>query len=52
MSLRMNTYEADVKVGSGQTKVSIESDNWSHAKELLERQYGRGYVMNVRQVSR
>ena len=45
----MNTYQATIKVGSGLTKVTVQADNLSHARVLLERQYGSSNVMNVHQ---
>ncbi len=49
--MAMNTYEATIKLGSsGLQKVTIQANNWNHAKLLLEAQYGRDRVMNVHQV--
>lgn len=46
-----NTYEATIKLGSsGLQKVTVQADNWHHAKLLLEAQYGKDNVMNVHQV--
>jgi hypothetical protein len=49
--MAMNTFEATIKLGSsGLQKVTVQADNWNHAKLLLERQYGRENVINVHQV--
>lgn len=49
--MAMNTYAATIKLGpSGLQKVTIQANNWNHAKLLLEAQYGRDRVMNVHQV--
>ncbi len=49
----MNTYEATIQLpGGGQTRVTVQSDNTNHARQLLEMQYGRGNVMNLHQTSR
>ena len=45
----MNSYQATIKVGSGLTKVTVQADNLSHARVLLERQYGSGNVINLHQ---
>lgn len=45
----MNSYQATIKVGSGLTKVTVQADSLSHARVLLERQYGSSNVMNVHQ---
>jgi hypothetical protein len=46
-----NTYEATIKLGSsGLQKVTVQADNWNHAKLLLERQHGRDNVLDVHQV--
>ena len=47
-----NTYSAQIKVGSGLVKVTVQSDNTYHARIMLERQYGSGSVINLSQVSR
>ena len=45
-----NTFEATIKLPSGGLqKVAIQSDNGSHAKQLLEMQYGKGNVINLHQ---
>jgi hypothetical protein len=51
-AMSMNTYEATIRLGSsGLQKVTVQADNWNHAKLLLARQYGADSVMNVHQVS-
>ena len=51
MGINRNLYAAEVKTPSGgRVKVTIESDNSSHARQLLELQYGRGNVLNLRQI--
>ena len=46
-----NTFEAQVKIGSGLVTVSIQCDNTYHARILLERQYGAKNVINLHQKS-
>ena len=47
-----NVYNATVRLpGGGQRKVSLMTDNWSHAVQLFEGQYGRGNVHDVYQAS-
>jgi hypothetical protein len=46
----MNTYRAQIKVGSGLQYVEQEATNWSHAKQLLEMKYGKENVQNVTQI--
>lgn len=51
-STMQNTYAATIKVGtSGLEKVTIKASNGSHAKQMLESQYGHGNVMNVHQTT-
>lgn len=45
----MNNYQATIKVGSGYSTVSIMANSLSHARVLLERQYGSSNVMNLHQ---
>ena len=48
--MAINTYEAVIKLPSGgQTKVTIQSDSWDHARQLLHAQYGANNVMNLHQ---
>ena len=48
--MSMNTYEATVKLPEGgMAKVMVQATNSNHARQLLELQYGRGRVMNLRQ---
>jgi hypothetical protein len=50
--MAMNTFEAKVKMsGGGYQKVTIQADNWSHAKQLLAAQYGAVNVYDVTQKS-
>jgi len=45
-----NTYEATIRTPSGGLqKVYLQADNWNHAKQLFEMQYGKENVMNVHQ---
>jgi hypothetical protein len=49
--MAINTYEATIKLGSsGLQKVTVQADNWNHAKLLLDRQFGKENVINVNQV--
>ncbi len=48
--MAMNAYEATVKLPEGgAAKVLILASSTSHARQLLEMQYGKGRVMNVHQ---
>ena len=50
--MAMNTYEATIRLGSsGLQKVTVQANNWDHAKQLLEAQFGRDRVINVHQKS-
>jgi hypothetical protein len=52
MGINRNLYAADITTPEGgRVTVTIECDNSSHARQLLEMQYGRGNVINLRQVS-
>lgn len=46
------TFQATLKVGTGLQKVTIEANNYNHAREMLYRLYGKQNVMNVSQLSR
>ena len=47
-----NIFEATIKLpGGGFQKVIVRSDNGSHARQLLELQYGKGNVINLHQKS-
>ena len=47
-----NTYQATIRLPSaGLAKVSVEATSLSHARQLLELQYGKGRVMNLHQRS-
>ena len=50
--MAVNTFQADVKTQSGgRVKVTLNTDNTSHARELFDAQYGRGNAINLRQIS-
>jgi hypothetical protein len=50
MKMSLNTYEATVKLPEGGVaKVMVQASNSSHARQILELQYGRGRVMNLYQ---
>jgi hypothetical protein len=44
-----NNYQATIRVGSGQTTVTIQANSLVHARQLLEMQYGTGMVFNLHQ---
>lgn len=51
MGNNRNFYAAEIKTGPGtRVTVTIECDNTSHARQLLEMQYGCGNVINLRQI--
>ena len=53
MGINRNLYAAEIKApGGGRVTVTIECDNSSHARQLVEMQYGLGNVINLRQVPR
>ena len=53
MGINRNLYAAEIKTGtSGRVTVTIECDNTSHARQLLEMKHGSGNVINLRQVPR
>ena len=43
----MTTWKATIKLGSGYNTVTVQSDNISHARALLEMQYGPGVIINL-----
>ena len=48
--MSLNTYEATVKLPEGGlAKVMVQASNPSHARQILELQYGRGRLMNLHQ---
>ena len=48
--MAMNTYVADVRMPEGGVaRVTIQANSLSHARQLLELQYGQGRVFNLHQ---
>lgn len=43
----MNTYKAQVKIGSGLQWIELTANSLSHARSLFEGLYGKGNVNNV-----